>query len=74
MISYFCQMRTIGDGIRLDQHQPRPSDCCNQPAHDFILLWGQRQWLCPEHYDDHMETRGILRMEGEGLDAAGNPV
>jgi hypothetical protein len=38
MTEHYCQMRVIGDGIRLDQ-QP-PSDCCNQPAHDWIVVWG----------------------------------
>jgi hypothetical protein len=32
------------------------------------------QWLCAEHYDEHMETRGFLHMDGENLDAQGNPL
>jgi hypothetical protein len=63
MSDYYCQMRIIGDGIR-----------CNQPAHNYIVIYGDKQWLCAEHYDEHMETRGFLHMDGEGLDAEGNPL
>jgi hypothetical protein len=73
MIVHFCQMRIIGDGVRLDQQPPQP-DCCNRPANKFIVVWGRKQWLCPRHHAEHMETRTFLRMEGEGLDAAGKPV
>ena len=65
MTEHYCQMRVIGDGIRLDQ-QP-PSDCCNQPAHDCVVIWDRKQWLCPQHYTEHMETRSFLRMDGETL-------
>jgi hypothetical protein len=61
----YCQMRIIGDGIRLDQ-QPPASDCCNKPAHDHIVVWGRKQWLCSQHYLEYIETRGILRTDGEG--------
>jgi hypothetical protein len=70
MTKYYCQMRQIEDGIRCDQ-QPPQEDCCNRPAHDFIIIYGERQWLCPRHYDDHVQTRGFLHMEGEGLDEHG---
>jgi hypothetical protein len=72
MTEHYCQMRVIGDGIRLDQ-QP-PSDCCNQPAHDWIVVWGHKQWLCSRHHTEHIETRGILQMDGENLDAQGFPL
>jgi hypothetical protein len=67
MTEHYCQMRIIGDGIRLDQQPPQP-DCCNQPANEFITVWGRKQWLCPRHYAEHMETRTCLRMDGETLD------
>lgn len=69
----FCQMRLIGDGIRCNQ-QPAQEDCCNQPAHDYIIVYGEKQWLCAEHYEEHMETRGFLHMDGENLDAQGKPL
>ncbi len=73
LTEHYCQMRLIGDGIRCDQ-QPPQDDCCNQPAHNYIVIYGENQWLCAEHYDEHMETRGFLHMDGEGLDAEGNPL
>jgi hypothetical protein len=63
----YCQMRIIGDGIRLDQ-QPPASDSCNKPAHHRIVVWGRRQWVSPRHYAEQMQTRGILQMDGERLD------
>ena len=38
MTQYYCQMRQIEDGIRLDQ-QPPQDDCCGKPAHDYIIVW-----------------------------------
>ena len=73
MTQYYCQMRQIEDGIRCNQ-QPPQDDCCNRPAHDFIIIYGERQWLCARHYDEHLEARGLFRMDGEGLDADGNPL
>jgi hypothetical protein len=70
---YYCQMRQIGDGIRCDQ-QPPEDDCCGKPAHNFIVIYGRRQWLCAVHFDAHTETRGFLHMDGEGLDADGSPL
>ena len=64
-------MRQIEDGIRCDQ-QPPQNDCCNCQALDFIIIYGERQWLCPRHYDEHFDMRGLLRMNGEGLDVDGN--
>jgi hypothetical protein len=69
----YCQMRQIEDGIRCNQ-QPPQDDCCNHHAHDFIVIYGVKQWLCLRHYDEHLEMRGLVRMEGEGLDADGNPL
>lgn len=71
--NFRCQMRLIGDGIRCDQ-QPSQNDCCGRPAHNFIIIFGARQWLCAGHYDEHMETRGFLRMDGEGLNEHGTPL
>lgn len=70
---HLCQMRTIQDGIRLNQ-QPPQEDCCGRLAHDYIIVWGQKQWLCPDCYDDHMSLRGVLHYEGEDLDARGDPL
>ena len=67
----FCQMRIIQDGIRINQ-QPPQDDCCNLPAQNFIIVFGQRQWLCPRCYADHMSLRGVLHYEGEGLEANGD--
>ena len=52
-------MRLIEDGIRCNR-QPPQDDCCNQPAHNYIVIYGEKQWLCGEHYDEQMETRGFL--------------
>jgi len=73
MTERYCQMRIIGDGIRCNQPPPQ-DDCCGRPAHDYIVIYGEKQWLCPWHYDEHVETRGFLHMDGEGLDADGNPL
>jgi hypothetical protein len=72
MALHFCQMRIIGDGIRLDQ-QPPATDCCGKPAHDNIIVWGRKQWACRECYDEHVSWRGVLHYDGEGLDASGKP-
>jgi hypothetical protein len=69
----YCQRRKIDDGIRLNQ-QPPQDDCCGRLAHDYIIVYGENQWLCPWHYDAHVETRGFLCTEGENLDAEGKPV
>jgi hypothetical protein len=34
-------------------------------------VWGEKWWLCAQHHKGHVETRGILHMDGEGLDANG---
>ena len=68
-----CQMRKIEDGIRCNQ-QPPQDDCCGEPADNSIIVFGERQWLCDNHYDAHMALRGVLRYDGEGLDAVGNPL
>jgi hypothetical protein len=57
----YCQMLKIGAGIRCDQ-QPPADDCCNLPARDYIVVWGEKQWLCARHYDEHVETRGLFHM------------
>jgi hypothetical protein len=72
-MTYYCQRRKIDDGIRLNQ-QPPQADCCGEPANNFIIVYGEKQWLCPWHYDDHLETRSFLYTEGENLDAKGNPL
>jgi hypothetical protein len=71
LIQHYCQTRAIGDGIRCDQ-QPPQDDCCGSPAHNFIIIFGARQWLCAEHYDDHLATRSFMHMDGENLDKDGN--
>jgi hypothetical protein len=43
-------------------------------CHDYIVVYGEKQWLCAECYDGHMKTRGFLRMDGENLDAHSNPL
>jgi hypothetical protein len=68
-----CQRRQIDDGVRLNQ-QPPQDDCCARPAHDYIIVYGEKQWLCPWHYDDHMSLKGVLHLDGEGLDELGNPL
>lgn len=73
MTEYYCQMRQIEDGIRCNQ-QPPQDDCCDLPAHDYIVVYGEKQWLCDTHYDAHMSLRGVLHYEGEDMDAAGNPL
>jgi hypothetical protein len=70
---YYCEMRLIGDGIRCDE-QPPQEDCCNRIAHNFIVIYGGKQWLCAACYDGHVETRRFLHMDGENLDANGNPL
>ena len=70
MNQHYCQMRLINDGIRCDQ-QPPQDDCCGRPAHNFIIIFGARQWLCARCNEEHSETRSFLRMEGENLDANG---
>jgi hypothetical protein len=64
-------MRLIGDGIRCDQ-QPPQDDCCGRTARHYILILGARQWLCAEHYDDHLATRSFMHIDGESLDKDGN--
>ncbi|MGA7929027.1 MAG: hypothetical protein WCA20_23885 [Candidatus Sulfotelmatobacter sp.] len=49
----YCQRRKIDDGIRLNQ-QPPQDDCWGRPARDYIIVYGEKQWLCPWHYDDHI--------------------
>ena len=56
---HYCQMRAIGDGIRCKQ-QPPQDDCCGRPAHNFILIFGARQWLCARRYDQHLSAKGVL--------------
>ena len=73
MTQNYCQMRLIGDGLWCDEQPPR-DDCCRQPAHDYIIVYGSKQWLCRQHYVEHMETQGLLHVEGEGLDAYGDPL
>jgi hypothetical protein len=68
MTEHYCQMRLIEDGIRCNQ-QPPQDDCCNRPAHNYIVIYGEKQWLCPECYDGHMSLRGVLHYDGENLDA-----
>ena len=72
-MTYYCQRRKIEDGIRLNQ-QPPQDDCCGRPAHDYIIVYGEKQWLCPPHYEDHVALLGVLHFEGEELDAEGNPL
>jgi hypothetical protein len=72
-MKHYCQRRKIDDGIRLNQ-QPAQADRCGEPANNFIIVYGEKQSLCPWHYDDHMETRSFLYTEGENLDAEGKPL
>ena len=72
-MDHFCQMRKIEDGIRCNQ-QPPQDDCCGLPAHDYIIVYGEKQWLCTKHYNDHMSLIGVLHFDGEDMDAAGNPL
>ncbi|MGA2204839.1 MAG: hypothetical protein ABSG40_23125 [Terriglobales bacterium] len=53
MTEHYCQMRLIEDGIRCNQ-QPPQDDCCNQPAHNHIVIYGEKQWLCAECYAGHI--------------------
>jgi hypothetical protein len=69
----FCQMRQIEDGIRLNE-QPPQDDCCGRPAHHYVIVFGERQWLCSDCYDAHVSLRGVIHFDGEGLDADGNPL
>lgn len=69
----YCQMRKIEDGIRCNQ-QPPQDDGCGRSAHYYIIVYGERQWLCPECYNGHMSLRGVLHYDGENLDAEGNPL
>lgn len=39
--------------------------CCGRIAHNFIVIYGRRHWLCALRLNAHMETRGFLRMDGE---------
>jgi len=60
----------IGYGIRCDQ-QPPQDDCCNEPAHNFIVIYGQKQWLCAKPYDEHLTLKGVLHYCGD--DSAKSP-
>jgi len=48
------------------------NDCSGRPAHHYIVIYGQEQWLCGVHYDDHIATRSFMYMDGENLDERGN--
>jgi hypothetical protein len=37
-------------------------------------VFGVKQWLCAKHYEEHVETRRFLHMDGEGLEALGAAV
>ena len=62
MTQHYCQMRLIGDGIRCDQ-QPPQGDCCAGRAQLHYHLRREAVAVAG-HYDEHMETRGFLRMDG----------
>jgi hypothetical protein len=64
-MTYYCQRRKIDDGIRLNQ-QPPQADCCGEPANNFIIVYGEKQWLCPRHYDGSRRTAGRAAHRGRG--------
>jgi len=71
MSEQYCQMDIIEAGIWsiFDERT-----CCGRVARFHVVIWGEKRHLCAEHFDGHMETRGFLHMDGEALDANGNPL
>jgi hypothetical protein len=37
----------------------------------YIVVFAQKRWPCARHQDEHMETRGIVHMDGENLTRCG---
>lgn len=63
-----CQMYVVEAGI-WSVFDPRT--CCGRLAPFHIVVWGEKWWLCAQPNKGHIETRGILHIDGEGLDANG---